>query len=345
MLLVGDSLGNVVLGYETTVPVTLGQMIHHASAVMRAKPQALVIVDMPFLSFQVSPPKALEAAGRIIKKSGADAVKLEGGERNVAAIRRIVQAGIPVCGHLGLTPQSVLALGGYPLQGKGAEGDRLLEEAKMLETAGCFCLVLEKVPAALAARVTAALSIPTIGIGAGAGCDGQVLVLHDLLGLTPAFQPRFVKRYAEVGEIVIEAAARYCAEVRQGVFPAKEHEYQDTTGKRAGRAAKADTRPDPDASSHYRAEPAEGGGASAAEPAEGGGASAAESAEGGRASAAESAEGGGASAAEPTQSRGASRSPNPAPRPTPATRETRANPAVKPVGKKKTGGPGRGGSD
>ena len=248
MLLVGDSLGNVVLGYETTVPVTLEQMIHHASAVMRAKPQALVIVDMPFLSFQVSAAKALEAAGRIVKQSGADAVKLEGGERNVAAIRRIVEAGIPVCGHLGLTPQSVLALGGYPLQGKGAEGDRLLEEAKMLEDAGCFCLVLEKVPAALAARVTRSLSIPTIGIGAGAGCDGQVLVLHDLLGLTPEFQPRFVKRYAEVGAIVIEAAARYCAEVRQGVFPAEEHEYHDTTGKRAAKVDRSD------AASHYRAE-------------------------------------------------------------------------------------------
>ncbi|MEZ4648943.1 MAG: 3-methyl-2-oxobutanoate hydroxymethyltransferase [Candidatus Eisenbacteria bacterium] len=231
MILVGDSVGNVVLGYETTVPVTVEQMIHHASAVMRARPQALVIVDMPFLSFQVSPEKALEAAGRILKESGADAVKLEGGERNVEAIRRIVEAGIPVCGHLGLTPQSVLALGGYPLQGKGEEGDRLLEEAKMLENAGCFCLVLEKVPAELAQRVTDAIGIPTIGIGAGAGCDGQVLVLHDLLGLTPDFQPRFVKRYAEVGEIVIEAAARYCAEVRQGVFPGKEHEYKDTTGK------------------------------------------------------------------------------------------------------------------
>ena len=229
MFLVGDSVGNVVLGYETTVPVTVEQMIHHASAVMRARPQALVIVDMPFLSFQVSPEKALEAAGRMIKESGADAVKLEGGERNVEAIRRIVEAGIPVCGHLGLTPQSVLALGGYPLQGKGEEGDRLLEEAKMLEAAGCFCLVLEKVPEALAQRVTDAIGIPTIGIGAGAGCDGQVLVLHDLLGLTPDFQPRFVKRYAEVGEIVIEAAARYSAEVRQGVFPGKEHGYKDTS--------------------------------------------------------------------------------------------------------------------
>lgn len=240
MLLVGDSLGNVVLGYETTVPVTIEQMIHHASAVMRARPQALVIVDMPFLSFQVSPSRALEAAGRIVKQSGADGVKLEGGERTAPAIRRIVEAGIPVCGHLGLTPQSVLALGGYPLQGKGEEGDRLLAEARILEDAGCFALVLEKVPASLAARVTAAVSIPTIGIGAGAGCDGQVLVLHDLLGLSPEFRPRFVKRYAEVGAIVIEAAARYCAEVRQGTFPGPEHEYRDTTGTRSSETEPAD---------------------------------------------------------------------------------------------------------
>ncbi len=231
LYLVGDSLGNVVLGYETTVPVTLQHMIHHASAVMRAKPKALVVVDMPFLSFQISPARALESAGRIVKESGADAVKLEGGERSAAAIRRIVEAGIPVVGHLGLTPQSVLALGGYPLQGKGKEGDRLLEEARILEDAGCFLLVLEKVPSELAARVTAAASIPTIGIGAGAGCDGQVLVINDLLGLDPDFAPRFVKRFAHVGKTIVEAAAKYCAEVRQGKFPASEHEYRDTSSK------------------------------------------------------------------------------------------------------------------
>jgi len=230
LLLVGDSLGNVTLGYETTVPVTMDQMIHHASAVMRARPKALVIVDMPFLSYQVSPEAALESAGRIIKESQADAVKLEGGERSLPAIRKIVEAGVPVCGHLGLTPQSVLALGGYPLQGRGQEGDRLLEEAKMLEEAGCFCLVLEKVPAVLAQRVTDAIGIPTIGIGAGAGCDGQVLVINDVLGLDPEFRPRFVKRFAELGSQIVEAAATYCNEVRQGEFPAPEHEYKDTSG-------------------------------------------------------------------------------------------------------------------
>ena len=231
MILVGDSLGNVTLGYETTVPVTLEQMIHHGSAVMRARPKAFVVVDMPFLSFQVTPEDALRAAGRIVKETGADAVKLEGGERSVPAIERIVDAGVPVVGHLGLTPQSVLAFGGYPLQGKGAEGERLLEDAKRLESAGCFCLVLEKVPAELAVRVTQEIGIPTIGIGAGAQCDGQVLVVNDLLGMDPDFQPRFVKRYAELGEVITEAAARYCHEVRQGDFPAPEHEYHEPKAK------------------------------------------------------------------------------------------------------------------
>jgi len=245
IFLVGDSLGNVVLGYDNTVPVTVEEMIHHARAVMRARPKAFVIVDMPFLSYQISPERALEAAGRMVKESGADAVKLEGGHRVAEAARRIVEAGIPVCGHLGLTPQSVLAFGGYPLQGKGEEGERLLAEAKELEAAGCFALVLEKVPAELAQRVTAALSIPTIGIGAGPHCDGQVLVVNDLLGLDPKFHPRFVKRYAELGRVISEAAARYAVEVRSGVFPAEEHAYHDRTvgstpdASRAGTAADA----------------------------------------------------------------------------------------------------------
>jgi 3-methyl-2-oxobutanoate hydroxymethyltransferase len=203
---------------------------------MRARPRAFVIVDMPFLSYQVSPERALESAGRIIKESGADAVKLEGGHRVAEAVKRIVEAGIPVCGHLGLTPQSVLAFGGYPLQGKGEEGERLLSEAKELEAAGCFLLVLEKVPAELAQRVTAALSIPTIGIGAGAQCDGQVLVVNDLLGLDPKFHPRFVKRYADLGRVISEAAARYAAEVRGGVFPAEEHAYHDRASAPASAA-------------------------------------------------------------------------------------------------------------
>jgi 3-methyl-2-oxobutanoate hydroxymethyltransferase len=244
MLLVGDSLGNVILGYETTVPVTVREMIHHGTAVMRAKPRAVVIVDMPFLSYQITPARALAAAGRIVKQTGADGVKLEGGARTAPAIRKIVEAGVPVAGHLGLTPQSVLALGGYPLQGKGKAGDVLVEEARILAEAGCFCLFLEKIPAELARRVTEAIPIPTIGIGAGAACDGQVLVVSDILGLDPEFKPRFVKRYAELGKTIVEAAALYCREVRGGEFPGREHEYRDNTGqvlkgkKAASRAGK-----------------------------------------------------------------------------------------------------------
>jgi 3-methyl-2-oxobutanoate hydroxymethyltransferase len=230
MLLVGDSLGNVVLGHETTVPVRLTDMIHHARAVMRARPRALVVVDMPFLTFQVSPAKALEAAGRIIQETGADAVKLEGGRRSARAVEKIVQAGIPVMGHLGLTPQSVLEFGGFAVQGRGAEGDVLREEARILEQAGAFSLVLEKIPCELAAGVTAGIGIPTIGIGAGAGCDGQVLVLHDLLGLIPEFHPRFVKRYAELGTAIVEALSRYAGEVKEGSFPGPEHEFHDRPG-------------------------------------------------------------------------------------------------------------------
>ncbi len=227
MLLVGDSLGNVILGHGTTIPVTIEDMIHHAAAVMRARPSALVVVDMPFLSFQVSPERALESAGRLVQGSGGDAVKLEGGERSALAVRKIVEAGIPVMGHLGLTPQSVLEFGGYRVQGKGAAAERLLEEAKILEQAGAFSIVLEKVPAPVAQRVTEAISIPTIGIGAGPGCDGQVLVLHDVLGLIPEFKPKFVKRYAELGPVVTEALSRFAAEVRSGEFPDAAHSYED----------------------------------------------------------------------------------------------------------------------
>lgn len=229
MLLVGDSLGNVVLGHGTTVPVTLEDMIHHAKAVMRARPRAFVVVDLPFLTYQINPEQALASAGRVVKETGADAVKLEGGARTAPAIERIVEAGIPVCGHLGLTPQSVLAFGGYPVQGTGAAGDRLVEDAKLLEAAGCFALVLEKVPATLARRITDAVRIPTIGIGAGAGCDGQVLVVNDLLGLDPAFHPRFVKRYAELGRAIVTAAAEFARDVRSGAFPTDEHSYRDRT--------------------------------------------------------------------------------------------------------------------
>lgn len=228
-LLVGDSLGNVLLGFESTLPVRLEQMIHHAAAVVRARPRALVIVDLPFLTYQLGTKEALRASGRVIQECGADAVKLEGGLRSARAIRRIVDAGIPVMGHLGLTPQSVLEFGGYGVQGRGAAGERLLEEAAALAEAGCFGIVLEKIPSELAARVTTSVSVPTIGIGAGPHCDGQVLVLNDLLGLDPEFRPRFVRRYAELGPLITGAATRFASDVRSGAFPAAEHEYHDRT--------------------------------------------------------------------------------------------------------------------
>jgi 3-methyl-2-oxobutanoate hydroxymethyltransferase len=230
ILLVGDSLGNVVLGYGSTIPVTLDEMIHHAHAVTRARPRALVVVDMPFGSFQVAVEKTMEAATRILKETGADAVKIEGGERNHAAIRAMVEAGIPVMGHLGLTPQSVLQMSGFHVQGRGAEGDRLLSDARGLEDAGCFAIVLESIPAPLAVRVSAAVTIPTIGIGAGPGCDGQVLVLHDMLGLYEEFQPKFVKRYARLAEAIEEAVRAYAREVEEGTFPGPEHSFGEGKG-------------------------------------------------------------------------------------------------------------------
>ena len=225
ILLVGDSLANVVLGHSSTLPVTMEAMIHHACAVMRARPQALVVVDMPFGSFQVSAEETLRSAIRIIKETGADAVKLEGGQRNDDAIRKLTEVGIPVMGHLGLTPQSVLQLGGYRVQGRGSEGERLLEDAKRLADAGCFSLVLESVPAALAKRVTQEIPIPTIGIGAGVDCDGQVLVLHDMLGLFEEFRPKFVKRYAELSKQIEEAVHAFQKEVEDGTFPGPEHTF------------------------------------------------------------------------------------------------------------------------
>jgi 3-methyl-2-oxobutanoate hydroxymethyltransferase len=225
ILLVGDSLGNVVLGYPNTIPVTLDDMIHHARAVMRAMPRGLVVVDMPFGSFQVSVERALEAAARMLKETGADAVKLEGGRRVESAVAALTDAGIPVMGHLGLTPQSVLQFGGYRVQGRGADGDRLIDDARALEAAGCFSLVLESIPAPLAERVTAEVAVPTIGIGAGPACDGQVLVLHDMLGFFEEFQPKFVKRYANLAATIEEAVRRYAHEVQSGAFPGPEHTF------------------------------------------------------------------------------------------------------------------------
>lgn len=223
-ILVGDSLGMVVLGYENTLPVSMDEMIHHCRAVARGARYALLIGDMPFLSYQVSEEEAVRNAGRFLQEGGMDAVKLEGGRERVGAVQAIVHAGIPVMGHLGLTPQSIHALGGYRTQGKTADAaERLVADALALEEAGCFSIVLESVPARLARWVSERLAIPTIGIGAGAGCDGQVLVTHDLLGLFDRFTPRFVKKYADLQTEMASAFTAYKQDVESGAFPAEEH--------------------------------------------------------------------------------------------------------------------------
>ncbi|MCL4562829.1 MAG: 3-methyl-2-oxobutanoate hydroxymethyltransferase [Chloroflexi bacterium] len=223
-ILVGDSLGMVVLGYETTLPVTIDDMLHHCKAVARGVRYALLIGDMPFLSFQVSDNEAVRNAGRFLQEAGMDAVKLEGGRERAETIRRIVATGIPVMGHLGLTPQSVRQFGGFLPQGLSAQPARgLLEDALILQDAGCFGIVLESVPARLAALISQKLSIPTIGIGAGAGCDGQVLVTHDMLGLFERFTPKFVKRYANLYQEMMRAFSAYKEDVEAGSFPASEH--------------------------------------------------------------------------------------------------------------------------
>lgn len=226
-ILVGDSLGNVVLGYEDTVSVTMEDMIHHGAAVARGAKNALVVVDMPFMSYEVTVEEAVRNAGRLMKEGRAGAVKLEGGVRVAEQIRAIVKAGIPVMGHIGLTPQSINVFGGFKVQGKSEEAARaLLADAKAVEEAGAFAVVIEAVPAALAQMITDAVSIPTIGIGAGAGCDGQILVYQDMLGMFSDFTPKFVKRYANVGEVMREAFVNYAAEVASGAFPTEEHTYK-----------------------------------------------------------------------------------------------------------------------
>lgn len=227
LLLVGDSLGNVVLGYETTIPVDMDTMVHHTKAVTRGNKRALVVADMPFLSYHTSPEEAVKNAGRLLQEGGAQAVKLEGGAEVVPVIRRLIMAGIPVMGHLGFTPQSVHQLGGFLMQGKSAQAAKdLLDDAKALEAAGAFAVVLELVPAEVAAEITGRVAIPTIGIGSGAGCDGQVQVFHDILGLNASFTPRHAKRYAELHEIACRALAEYAAEVRAGIFPGPEQTRQ-----------------------------------------------------------------------------------------------------------------------
>ena len=227
IVLVGDSLGNVVLGYENTLPVTMDMMLHHTAAVARGLKRALLVADMPFGSYQESPEKALENAVKFLQQAGAHAVKLEGGSSIIPQVKKLVDSGIPVMGHLGLTPQSVHQLGGYQVQGRDHEAaENLVREAHLLQEAGVFALVLEMVPRDLARRVTQELRISTIGIGAGADTNGQVLVLHDLLGFDREFQPKFLKTYASLGDIVTQALNEYSSEVKAGMFPSVEHSFK-----------------------------------------------------------------------------------------------------------------------
>jgi 3-methyl-2-oxobutanoate hydroxymethyltransferase len=225
VLLVGDSAANVVYGYDSTVPVTVDELIPLVRAVNRGARRALVVADLPFGSYQASPQQALDTAARFLKEGGAHAVKLEGGERVLPHVELLTASGVPVMAHLGLTPQSVNAFGGYRVQGRGESGERLMADAKALQQAGAFAVVLEVVPADLAERVTASLAIPTIGIGAGSGADAQVLVWQDMAGLTPEPGPRFVKRYADLRGVLGDAARAFADDVRDGAYPAPEHAY------------------------------------------------------------------------------------------------------------------------
>ena len=226
IILVGDSASNVMAGHETTLPITLDQMIYHAQCVVRGAKRALVVVDLPFGTYQSDPQKALDSAVRIMKESGAHAIKLEGGKEIEESIRRIVNAGIPVMGHLGLTPQSIYQFGSYKVRAKdGAEANKLLEDAQLLEQLGCFSLVMEKIPAELATQVTQSITIPTIGIGAGAGTDGQVLVIHDMLGLNNEFKPKFVRRYLNMEDQMHQAIGQFITDVKDSSFPNANEQY------------------------------------------------------------------------------------------------------------------------
>ncbi|MPM25462.1 3-methyl-2-oxobutanoate hydroxymethyltransferase [bioreactor metagenome] len=227
MILVGDSVGNVMLGYSSTIPVTMDAMIHHTQAVVRGTKYALVVGDMPFMSYQASEAEGLMNAGRFLKEGGCAAIKLEGGSEVCPLVKKMVTAGIPVMGHIGLTPQSVNQFGGFKVQGKDvAAAQKLLDDAKALEAAGAFSIVLECVPAALAAKVSELISIPTIGIGAGNGCDGQVLVCNDLLGVSNGFTPKFVKKYRDLHQEIVGAVSEYISDVRDRSFPAPEHTFK-----------------------------------------------------------------------------------------------------------------------
>jgi 3-methyl-2-oxobutanoate hydroxymethyltransferase len=227
MVLVGDSLGMVVQGLTTTIPVTMDEMAYHCRAVARGLGHAHLVGDLPFMSYQVSPQQAVESAGKLMKEGACESIKLEGGQEVAEHVHRIVRAGVPVVGHIGLTPQSVHALGGFKVQGRGQDGaEKVLADAIALEQAGAFAIVLEAIPPDLAAQVTALVSIPTIGIGAGAGCDGQVLVCTDLLGLSRGHQPKFAKRFANLGDAAVEAFSAYVTEVRAGTFPGAGQTYK-----------------------------------------------------------------------------------------------------------------------
>jgi 3-methyl-2-oxobutanoate hydroxymethyltransferase len=227
VILVGDSLGMVIQGLATTLPVTLDEVCYHGRAVARASARAHVVGDMPFMSYQVSPEQAVENAGRLVKEGAFEAVKLEGGDEIAEHVRRIVRAGVPVMGHVGLQPQSVHALGGFKMQGRGGEAAaKIVADARSLAEAGAYAIVLEAIPPDVARQVTAAVDVPTIGIGAGAGCDGQVLVCTDLLGMSRGHAPKFAKHFAEIGDAIVEATARYVADVRSGAFPSAEHSFK-----------------------------------------------------------------------------------------------------------------------
>ena len=224
-ILVGDSAGVVFGGCENTLPVTMDEMLYHVKAVVRARPKALVIADMPFMACQSGELEALKNCGRMLKEGGAEAVKIEGGTNMSSIIRAVTDMDIPVMGHVGLTPQSVHRMGGYKVQGRKDQAEKILEDAQAVQDAGAFAVVLEGIPARLAARITELLDIPTIGIGAGPSCDGQVLVIHDILGLCEKYSPKFVKRYADLAPVITEAARQYVTDVKEGHFPTEEHSF------------------------------------------------------------------------------------------------------------------------
>lgn len=244
MILVGDSVGSAVLGYETTIPVTLDDVIHHCAAVSRARPDCFIVGDMPFMSYKISSEQALKNCSLMLQKGGAEAVKIEGAGPTTDIVRCVVDAGIPVMAHIGLTPQSIYQLGGYRVQGRTAEmAKALIQQAKELEDAGAFSIVIELVPSETAKMITEALKIPTIGIGAGPHCDGQVLVINDMLGLFEDFKPKFVKKYANIRQVIKDAVAQYCGDVRDGKFPDEEHSFEmseEETGRLYGRIKPSD---------------------------------------------------------------------------------------------------------